>query len=198
MKRLYLSVFVITALCAIQACNNNAQSENITNPDSISSADSIKAVKDSSSFTDVPADKGDTRFLAGVAGACIIETELGKLALHNAENKRVKNFGAMMVKDHSKATNKLMLLAKSKHIVLPTTPNAAGQKNIDNLAKKSGKDFDKAYVSYIIADHKNYINEFENESVNASDPDIKSFASKTLRVLKNHMDAINTINGSMK
>ena len=186
-------------LCALQACNGHNKGKNYNvDPDSISAGDSIAAVKDTSQKIAVTEDNEDARFAAEAASGGLTEVALGKIAMRKAQNKRVKNFGMMMVKDHSKANNKLMALASSKHIALPTVPNAKDQLVIDELSKKSGAEFDRAYVKDMIADHNNDIREFENASKNSPDPDIKAFATKTLRVLQNHLDAINTINESMK
>jgi len=66
------------------------------------------------------------------------------------------------------------------------------------LSAKSGADFDKAYVSNMIDDHKEDIKEFEDAAKNVKDPDLKAFAVKTLPTLKMHLDAIQKIHDSMK
>jgi putative membrane protein len=196
MKRLSINILIIVSLLIIQGCNNKAKNYNVSNTDSISSDDSLNAVKNNK--INVPADKTDVQFAVEAAEGNITEVELGKLALKHAANKRVKNFGAMMIKDHTKTNNKLIAIAKRKNIPLPAEPGATDQKTIDELSKKSGKDFDKAFVENMIRDHENDIKVFENTAKYSSDPEIKAFANKTLRVLKNHLDAINTINSSMK
>ena len=67
-----------------------------------------------------------------------------------------------------------------------------------DLSKKTGKDFDKAYVSSMIDDHKNDIKSFEKAIKFLRDSDLKAFAVKTLPVLKKHLDSINAIKASMK
>ncbi len=191
-------VFFITGVClmALQACSGNKSQSAGT--DSITSTDSLKALNDTAVKSDTIVDKSDIKFLKDAASGGITEVILGKLALKRGINKRVKNFGAMMTRDHNKANNSLMALAKSKHISLMTVPDDDDQKIIDMLSKKSGEDFDKAYVSDMVNDHQNDIKEFDNASKNCSDPEIKQFAAKMLPVLKNHLDAINIIHGSMK
>jgi putative membrane protein len=55
------------------------------------------------------------------------------------------------------------------------------------LAKLSGADFDKRYISDMISDHKAAIKEFQKEADKGKDSDIKQFASKTLPTLKEHL-----------
>lgn len=89
-------------------------------------------------------------------------------------------------------------LAKSKGIALPIAIDTKEQKVKDDLSAKSGADFDKAYVSNMIDDHKEDIKEFEDASKNCKDAYLKAFAVKTLPVLKMHLNAIQKIHDSMK
>jgi putative membrane protein len=189
-----LGSIMIIALAALffQACSDNKTSNNTAK------ADSISILRDTSSKQVVNVEKGDAQFAVEAASGGMTEVELGKLAEQRAVNNMVKNFGAMMVKDHSKADDKLQVLAKAKNINLPNEPNAGDQQTIDQLMKLSGRDFDKAYISDMIDDHKNDIREFKYASKNCNDPDIKHFAAKTLPVLQNHLDAINEVRANMK
>ncbi len=198
MRNLCFGMILLIFALTIQGCTYKAKSGAPVSADSISSADSLKAVNDTALKMSVPVDNNDVKFVTQTIQACITEAELGKLAIHNAQNKRVKNFGAIMIKDLNKAHKKLTVLANSKSILLPTSPDTTQQKTLNEFSKKTGKDFDTAYVNYMITDHKNYIAVFENQSKNAADADIKRFAAKSLRDLKNHLDAIMIIHGSMK
>jgi putative membrane protein len=198
MKKLQLVIMIIPALWLLQACKGNNKNNAANTTDSITKADSMTAVKDSSIKVSVMPDSLDIQFAAQAAIGGIAEVELGKLAVHNGGNKRVKNFGAMMVKDRTKANDKLSMLAKKKNITLPEVPDADDEKTINELSKKTGKDFDMVYVNDMIQNHKKDIRLFEFAVNNCSDPDIKKFAVKTLRVLKNHLDAINIIQVDIK
>ena len=191
------TLIVLTALSAytFEGCGGSK--------DSAKTADSSNAVKDSSTKDtagrmSISVGKDDSKFAVEAASGGMTEVALGKLAQEKGENTKVKNFGAMMVTDHTKANMELMGLAKTKSITLPTVPGADDQKVIDKLSKLSGKDFDKAYVSDMIDDHKNDIKKFQDAAKNCSDADLKGFASKTLPTLQNHLDAINTIHDGMK
>ena len=195
MKRSTLLILAVSSAFVFQGCGGNK--------DSTKTADSTNAVKDSSTKDtagrmSISVEKGDAKFAVEAASGGMTEVALGKLAQEKGESTKVKNFGAMMVTDHTKANMELMGLAKTKSITLPTVPGADDQKVIDKLSKLSGKDFDKAYVSDMIDDHKHDIKVFQDAAKNCSDADIKGFASKTLPTLQNHLDAINTIHGSMK
>jgi Domain of unknown function (DUF4142) len=67
------------------------------------------------------ADNPDMSFYRKAAEGGIAEVELGKLAQEKSSTQSVKDFGAMMVKDHSAANRKLQTVAYSKAIKLPTS-----------------------------------------------------------------------------
>ena len=110
----------------------------------------------------------------------------------------VKEFGAMMVADHSKANDELKTLATAKNITLPATLGEDTQEDVNELAKLSGKEFDKKYVSMMVDDHKEDVDAFKKAAEdNNIDPDIKAFAAKTLPTLQQHLDRINAIDKMM-
>jgi putative membrane protein len=72
------------------------------------------------------------------------------------------------------------------------------RKHIDMLKAKTGKEFDKAYMGMMVTDHNEDVNKFQVASNNAADADVKGFATKTLPVLRMHLDSAKAINTSVK
>lgn len=155
--------------------------------------DSTGTVNDSSKMqttSSIPTtvSKDDATFVVNTANAGMTEIQAGTIAGQKGMAKDVKEYGAMMVKDHTAAADKLKAVAASKNIVLPPAISPDMQKNLDDLQKKDGKDFDKAYLSMMVDDHKKVIGMFEDEAKNGSDADIKAFANSTLPTLRHHLD----------
>jgi len=193
MKKLMYIGLIAGVACLVQACGGNKDSK--ASADSANTAKADTAKKDSSASA---VDKDDAKFAVAAANGGMAEVELGALAQEKAGNAKVKDFGSMMVKDHSKANDEMKALAKSKGITLPDSIDSKEQKVKSDLSAKSGADFDKAYVSNMIDDHKEDIKEFEDAAKNVKDPELKAFAVKTLPTLKMHLDAIQKIHDSMK
>lgn len=193
-----LSAMVATCL---MACHGPDQKW-----DSKSSADTLNNLKDSVANPNVSVtkdlvmkvSKDDAKFAVAAANGGLAEVELGQLAQQKASNGQVKDFGTMMVNDHSKANEELKTLAKNKGISLPATPDHGEQAIKDKISGKSGGDFDKAYVDDMIEDHQTDIKDFESAIQTLKDPDLKAFAQKTLPTLKMHLAAIEKIHDSMK
>lgn len=193
MKKISLLLVTIAAAGLLQACHSNKDSK--ASADSANTAKADTAKKDSTASA---VDKDDAKFAVTAANGGMAEVELGTLAQQKAANQKVKDFGGMMVSDHSKANDEMKALAKSKGITLPDSIDSKEQKVKNDLSAKTGADFDKAYVNNMIDDHKEDIKEFEDAAKNLKDQDLKAFAVKTLPILKMHLDAIQKIHDSMK
>jgi putative membrane protein len=177
--------FVLATGVALISCNGSSNNQNQDPVDSAKSVNKeVKAVQpDASNFAIAAADGG------------MMEVELGKVAQENASSPRVKAYGEMMVKDHTEANNTLKGIATSLNIAIPDSVSNDSKKEIDHMKMKKGKDFDKAYVSMMLDDHKKDIAEFRKCADNCSDSTVKAFANNTLPVLEKHLDSIQAIAG---
>ncbi|HLP71603.1 MAG TPA: DUF4142 domain-containing protein [Bacteroidales bacterium] len=136
-------------------------------------------------------------FVQEAAYGGMMEVELGRYAQQNASSPRVKNFGAMMVRDHSKANDELKSIAAGKSMTVPATLDDKHQNNMNDVMKKKGADFDKDYMKMMVDDHNKDVDEFRKQSENGKDPEIKAFAAKTLQVLVVHQDSAKRINDAL-
>jgi putative membrane protein len=139
------------------------------------------------------ADSPDSSFIKSAAEGGMSEVELGQLAQQKATNPAVKDFGAMMVTDHTAANDKLKALAASKQVTLPESPSLMQKASKAKLDMLSGDSFDKSYVKGMIDDHKADIKEFQKEATDGKDPEVKAFAVATLPTLKKHLQKIQAI-----
>lgn len=147
----------------------------------------------STTSSSAPLDPADQAFVKKAAMGGKMEVDMGKMAQQNGVNDRVKNFGNMMVNDHSKANDELMQLVKSKNFNMTDSSSKKDQDHMMSMQKMKGKDFDKHYMSMMLDDHQKDVNEFEKASKTLKDPDLKNWATKTLPVLKTHLDSARAI-----
>jgi putative membrane protein len=139
------------------------------------------------------ADNPDAAFYKKAAEGGIAEVELGKLAQEKSPTQSVKDFGGMMVTDHSAANDKLKATAERKGIKLPTSPSLGQMATKTKLEILSGNTFDKSYIKGMVKDHKEDIEEFQKEATSGQDPDAKAYAKATLPTLKKHLKKIESI-----
>jgi putative membrane protein len=135
----------------------------------------------------------DASFYKNAAEGGIFEVEAGKLAQDKGNSQKVKDFGAMMVTDHSAANDKLKSLAASKDVSLPSSSSVGQMATKGKLEVLSGDTFDKSYIKSQVKAHQQTIALFKKESATGQDPEAKAFAKATLPTLRSHLKAINAI-----
>jgi putative membrane protein len=131
--------------------------------------------------------KDSTKFAAKAATGGLAEVELGKLAVEKGADASVKEFGQRMVADHTRANAELKAVAAKKNIQLPADLTSEQKEMRDKLAKLSGAEFDKEYMEDMVKDHEEDVEDFKTQAEKGTEPDIKSFAAKTLPTLQSHL-----------
>ena len=71
-------------------------------------------------------------------------------------------------------------------MTMPNLPYLTDYLAVRHLQSLSGEQFDQIYLSDMVGDHSQAVNEFETASQNLSDPELKKFAGKTLPTLQKH------------
>ena len=142
------------------------------------------------------------------------EIELGRLAQQKATHPDVKEYGAMMVRDHQAAGQQL----KSIMATAGTTQTRPADRGADDraagaardmtnrargaaadlqnefrdreeeLGKLSGREFDRRYIDEMIEDHEDAIDDLEDKANDASHPEVRAWAAKTLPTMRQHLE----------
>lgn len=200
MKKIFFSFAAGLTIAGFFSCNNNKTSESSTTDTSRTTMNTDTSMNTvapppapATPTVTSPLSKADSTFVMEAAIGGMMEVEAGKLAQQNAVNDRVKNFGAMMVRDHSKANSELTNLVAGSNITIPATLPADKQKHLDAMAKMTGKAFDNHYVNMMVSDHAKDIAEFKKQSTGAKDAQLKNWAINTLPTLQVHKDSIDAI-----
>jgi len=149
------------------------------NPKSKSDSNSNKAKASTLS-------SADKAFVKDAAKGGMMEVAMGHVAEKNASDSEVKNFGARMVKDHSKANEDLKAIAKEENVEWPAEKEAGKWKS------------DKDYMNAMVKDHEKDLAEFEKEAKNGSDPEVKSFAEKAAKTVRGHLEMAKEIDAKLK
>lgn len=183
-------LFILCLILIIAgACHQSHDSEKVADQHNDKKADHDTSLKPI---------KTDSKFVVRAYSGVTMETELGTYAAKNAVTPGVRNFGRTMVTDHSKDKEALSKIASAKGIVVPPQTGADFQKHINEITSKKGLDFDKAYISFMVNDHKEDISEFEEEAKDGKDPEIKSFAAKGVPILQHHLEMAVSLNAKLK
>lgn len=143
--------------------------------------------------TTILVDEKSSEFLVRAANSTMTELAMLRNAGQVGSIQHVKNFATMLAKDHEALQQEIKSIATSKNIVLPAAIAADDQKDVNDLAEKTGKNFDKEFINEMIDRHKNGIKAYEDAAKDAGDADIKAFANNTLSKLRMHLDSAQAI-----
>jgi putative membrane protein len=133
---------------------------------------------------------------AAVGG--LAEVELGRVAVRNASDPRVKQFGQHMIDDHSKANGALKAAAGQQGLALPETLDPEHRKDVEKLSGLSGSAFDRAYMDDMVEDHEKDVREFEEAAKEGGDSPVKKFAQDTLPTLREHLRMARDVQSGIK
>jgi putative membrane protein len=173
-----LSYYILIGLfISLYSCNSSTQKDSVKKDEN----ENVFKERENSAFLN------DADFITMAFNWSLTEIELGNVAQKNALDKGVKNLGRLAVDDFSKMNETLTVLADNKNISLPSEIGRKSKKEIEEMSKRSGNIFDRAYTERMITSHSKEIRHFEDAANEASDFDIKSFASETLPTLRKHL-----------
>lgn len=126
-------------------------------------------------------------FATAVASSNMKEVELGKLALKNANYHLLKEFAQKMIDAHTQANSDLQKACYTAGVTLPAAMEKSDQEEVDKIAGKNGKDFDRAYVKKMVSEHQKAMERLDAAAANMKDISLRNYAEKTLPVVKAHL-----------
>ncbi len=131
----------------------------------------------------------DQQFVDFAAQTDMVEANLGQLAQDVAAKPDVKDYGKMLVTDHTNDFNQLYTLAQQANLTRPNAIDAENNKTmIDPFQKLKGAAFDRRYLREMVAGHTKAIAIYKKEAADAQNPALKSYAEQALPVLQKHLD----------
>jgi len=114
----------------------------------------------------------------------LTEIEAGKLAQDNGHSQATKDYGKMLVSDHTSADQQVVALAKKEKIDLsPSTP-VVGSKSLADLT--AGPEFDRRFARSMVNDHKKDIADVTAARDHTTDAKLKALLTDMLPTLQKH------------
>jgi len=140
----------------------------------------------------------DRSFAAKLAMGSTNEIALSQLADSHASSDQVKAFATMMVNDHQKLNAQFSDLAARKGIDISEAVQKGQHHGVESLEKKSGADFDKAYIKEMIKGHKDTAALLKKEAADSKDTDLQQFATMALPTVLGHLQKAQDIEKMMQ
>jgi putative membrane protein len=139
------------------------------------------------------ADRKAEKFVTEAMQGNRAEMEMGKLAQQNGQSDGVKQYGKMLETDHGDAANKLRAVASQIGVQPPAEPNKKQQKDHHKMMDLKGDKFDRAFIKYMVKDHKKDISQYE-KAAKMKEQAVAGYANETLPVLKKHLETAESLN----
>ena len=130
----------------------------------------------------------ESKFLTDAIRGDIAEVKMGELAQMKGQSEGVREFGEMLVEDHTKAQKKTADLAKEMNVTAPTQPTAEQTAKHDALARLSGAEFDRQFAAEMVKGHQEEIAKYEKQA-QSGDSKVAELAEDLLPTLKQHLAA---------
>lgn len=138
---------------------------------------------------DAGSSKSDQQFVDFAAQTDMVEANLGQLAQNNASSQAVKDYGQMLVTDHTNDFNQLAQAAQQAGV---NRPDAIDKEHdaadITPMEKLHGEAFDKKFIHEMVVGHTAAIAKYKKEAADAQNTALKNYAETALPVLEKHLD----------
>ena len=144
----------------------------------------------------------DANIIALLAVANQSDIEGGQLAETKADSREVRSYGTRMISDHGSMLREGNQLAKQL-MINPVQP-ALGQqllseheKSMESLKRKSGEQFDRAYIDHEIQMHQKVIELVEKATKDADNPRLRTLLEQSRPALQDHLEQAQNVKRSL-
>ena len=130
-------------------------------------------------------DRDSQSFIKNAIEGNNAEVDVGKLAVEKGQSDAVKQFGAMLAKDHAAANAKAQDVAKQLDVTPPTGTSLGQKATYAKLKILQGASFDKSFAKSMVSDHQGDIKEYQKEA--AKNDAAGAYAKESLPTLQKHL-----------
>jgi len=161
----------------------------------------VASAEPTTATSDIPTDP-QIAMIAVVADNADIEA--GKLAVEKAEDKKVKEFAELMVRDHTAVNEKATALVKKLGVVpensaTSTSLKTDSDKTLTKLQSLSGAAFDKAYVDNEVSYHEAVLGVVDKTLIpNTKNDELKSLLQNARPIFASHLEHARKLQSSLQ
>ena len=145
----------------------------------------------------------DPQIAAIVVTANQVDIDAGKLAETKGSTQEVKDFGKLMVTDHSGVNKSAKDLVTKLHVTPESNDTSkslqkGGDENIAALKKLNGAAFDKAYVDHEVAYHEAVLDAIDKTLIpSAQNAELKALLVKVRPAFVAHLEHAKQLQSSL-
>lgn len=134
-----------------------------------------------------------TQFLTAVIQTNNAEVKFGQAAQSMGSAQAVRDFGKMLVDDHTKANDQATQIAKAMNVAVPSGVKPDDMAAYNMATSMKGADFDKDFAEAMVKGHQKAIDMFQQEADGGDPAQVTDFAKETLPTLKKHLETAQSL-----
>lgn len=111
------------------------------------------------------------------------EIQTSQVALRRSQNAQVRQFAQQMITEHQAVDGEMQQMLQSKGMTLqPSQAMQATAATVANLGRRTGMDFDRAYMMHQVQAHRWTLTSLDRTLIPSTrDPELRSFLSTRVR-----------------
>jgi putative membrane protein len=135
----------------------------------------------------------DKAFVHEALQGGMAEVQLGQLAAEKGSSPDVKQFGQKMADDHTKLGDQMKQVADQVGVKPPKDISKKDKELLSKLQGLSGAQFDNAYITAMVKDHKKDLDAFKSEAQQGQTPAVQQAAQQGGQIIAQHLQMIQQI-----
>lgn len=137
-------------------------------------------------------------FALNASQAVAGEIQLAELAVKQASDPAAKQFARRLIDENRKIGEDLNATAAKQRLTLPDNATEQLLSQHADLLRRSGLRFDYAFVDDLVTDSREQVASFQKEAKKGKNIAMKSFAGRTLPVLRARFEAVRSLRAKLK
>ncbi|HEV8453291.1 MAG TPA: DUF4142 domain-containing protein [Gemmatimonadales bacterium] len=132
--------------------------------------------------------RADRTFIKEIAADNFLEVTMARLADRKSQSSAVKQFAERIAADHNRIQDDWLGMASKNGQPIKSGIGPNHRAKLNRLQKLSGRAFDRAYITTVVRDHRDYINYFEKEGRAAHSTQVRDLVNRDLPTLRSHFN----------
>ena len=129
----------------------------------------------------------DQQLVDRLAAGNLFEARMGQGAQKEATNPSVKEFAQRMAVDHTSMQKQWLAVASKNGLKFNAHLTPQQVATTQQLARVPAAEFDRAYMSLMVQDHRDNVNAYQNERRVAHSPEVRALLDRDLVTIQNHL-----------
>jgi putative membrane protein len=130
--------------------------------------------------------RADSKFIRENTADNYLEVSIARLAERKSQNSAVRDYARKIVIDHNRLQDDWVRMSSQNGLEYKTGIGKHHRDKLNQLEDVSARQFDRAYMTMEVQNHKDYIDYLQKEGRAAHSSQVREMVNRTLPVLLDH------------